>query len=199
VFLDKVKQKMVFLTEIPLEQSKISVFFIQSTPFLNQATVAENTEIEKDTIIEFIKYLTTEKGSLEFRKLLDSGFLHQDICIFSTFKIQQDLRMNELLEMLGIPELTPSGRAELPEFTENGCLTLGNAVHRASIEMMATSITATASNAFFTVNSTQQDQTTNIPTDIHYPCICLIYDKTHHNILFCGILWNRNQGEIAMI
>lgn len=172
------------------------MLFIRPNSLLYVQEGIESAEVEKEKIIRLIELLTTEHlASQNVRKWLDDGLSHP--CrIFSTFKVEKNLQMNELLKILGVPELMP---LELSEFTD-GNLTLGNVVHRVTIEMNSNRITAAASNAFFTANSTQNNiQTTDISENIHRPCICLIYDRFHRNILFCGVLWNLEQSETVLI
>lgn len=173
--------------ELPFKHKKISTFFIYPSSHLESA---EDNFSERDRINELLERLATEKGSQELHKLLDEGLTQETNMLCPTFNIEQDLEMYQLLDMLGLEEFTPSGTGRLHEFSCN-TIKLGSAVHRVSIKMTMTSLTAAATSIFFTNNSCEEytkiDATiTNV--DPHFPCICLIYDKIHRNVLFCGVL-----------
>jgi len=68
------------------------------------------------------------------------------------FKIEQDFRIYELLEILGVRELIPFDSAEIDLFTFPNNVRLDNVAHQVSVEMKGDSITATAGDAFFTNN-----------------------------------------------
>jgi len=164
------------------KQKKISTFFL----FPSHNLETDKNDTETDRVIKLIERLTTEEGSQELRKILDNGISQQTNMVFPMFEIEQDLRMYELLDMLGIRELTPFGTVQLHEFTSNG-LKLGDSMHRVYINITLNDITATASNIFFTDTSCKHVRK-DTTVDVLFPCVCLIYDRSHRNILFCGVL-----------
>jgi len=183
-FLDKFEKLDAYIMEIPCKQKKISTFFL----FPSHNLEFDKNDTETDRIIKLIEQLTTEEGSQELREILDNGLSQQTNMIFPVFKIEQDLRMYELLDMLGIPELTPFGNCttQLYEFTCHE-LKLGDSMHRVYIDVTLNDITATASNIFFTDTSCEREQK-DTTVDVLFPCICFVYDRSHRNILFCGVL-----------
>ncbi|XP_077277108.1 serine protease inhibitor 88Ea-like [Temnothorax americanus] len=180
----KFEQLDAYIMEIPFKERKISMFFI--FPSCYSEPVKGNIS-ERDAIIQLIERLMTEEGSRELHKLLDEGIAQQTDMLFPIFNIEHDLEMHRLLEMLGIQEFMPSGTGLLHEFTCHA-MRLGDAVHRIKIKMSKTRITAAATNVFFTSNNSSQRVENPNTVDIHFPCVCLIYDRTHRNILFCGVL-----------
>lgn len=151
-------------------------------------------EIEIMNLNKVIELLTTEPlASRYLYKWLEKGLPHV-VRIYSSFKVEQIVQMNELLKILGLQELIPS---ELTTFTDDN-LRLGDAVHRVNVQLTQNDLIASASNTFFTMNSKQYTQASINSDDIIHPCVCLIYDKNQHNILFCGVLWNANIGQVLM-
>lgn len=178
-FSDKSNAKpFVIFKELTAFEKEISMFFV---------FIKDNSKIEEsDKIIKYLEYLTTKEGLQELRHELDSEEKREANDLFPTFKFVQDLRMYQLLGILGVPELTPFGTACLHKNFCTQDLRLGDTVHRVNIETTPDHIVAAASNAFFTVNSSQHE---HIDTgDSYEPSICLIYDKSKKNILFCGAL-----------
>lgn len=172
--------------ELPYKHKKISTFFLFPSSHLESA---KDNFSERDRIDQLLERLTTEEGSRELHKLLDNGLTQETDMLFPIFDIEQDLKMHQLLDMIGLQEFTSSGTGRLHEFSCHA-IKLGDAVHRISIKMTMTSLTAAATNVFFTNNSCKHEEYTKIHStvDTCFPCICLIYDRVHRNILFCGVL-----------
>ncbi|KYN04755.1 Serpin B4 [Cyphomyrmex costatus] len=175
----------VCIIEVPCKESMITTFFF--FPSLDLKNDKNLTESEK--LIKLIEQLTTEEGSQELRKLLDNGMTQQVDTSFPIFKIEHDMPIYELLDMLGIPDFTPDlCTAELHEFSSHS-LKLGDAVHRVNINLTKSDIIATASNVLFTYNGCEHVRKVPETVDITSPGICLIYDRSHSSIIFCGMLW----------
>lgn len=194
-FSGKSEQLNAYITELPLDQNNISVFFLNPLHYLE---CDENCSVKNDTVIQLIERLLTEEGCQILRKLLDDGVQKQSY-IFPTFEFEQDMRICELLEMLGVRDLTPFGSEEvdLSGFTFQSNVKLGNAVHRVNIKMQGDSIIAAASNALFTNNFWRHFRIKCI-MDVPFPCICLIYDRSRRNILFCGVLFSKvDESRVA--
>lgn len=184
-FSGKSEQLGAYIMELPFEQRKISTFFIYPSCLLE--AVKDNNFSERERMIQLIERLTTEEGCQELQKLLDDGITQETDMLFPTFNIKQDLDMHRLLNMLGIGEFALSGTGQLHEFTSNS-IRLGDAAHRVNVEMTKTGIIATASDVFFTKSSCELTMLHTNVDMCFFPCVCLIYDRSKRNILFCGIL-----------
>jgi len=181
--------------EVPCKTKNVSTFFLYPSHCLESNEDSHWIDFtESDRIIQLIERLTTEEGSRELRKVLNEGIEQQTNMMFPTFKIAQDIQMYELLAMLGVRELASSDTAYLDDFTLDSNLKLGDAMHRISIEMTKNDITIAACNTFFTSNSCPRVLTdTVMNTTVRFSCVCLIYDRAHQNILFCGVLLKDNK------
>lgn len=184
LFSDKSNAKpFVIFKELSSSKRNISMFFV---------SIKDDSQIgESDKIIKYLEYLITKEGFQEFRYELESMKTREANDLFSTFKFAQDLRMYELLEILGVPEHMSFGyRKKTVSLEKNSIqdLKLGDTLHRVDIETTPDRIIATASNAFFTANLSQHEYIDTGATHNYEPSICLIYDKINRNILFCGAL-----------
>ncbi|XP_011700302.1 PREDICTED: serpin B9-like [Wasmannia auropunctata] len=172
-----------YIMEVPCKEKDISTFFF----FPSQTLESDKSNpTESDKIIKLIEQMTTEKGSEELRRLLDNGLSQKTNLVFPIFKLEQDLRMYDLLDSLGLSDIAPLGEVDLTEFT---CLPmmLGDAVHRISINLTSSDITVAAANVFITENECQHERK-DTDLDVLFPCVCLIYNRSRSNILFCGVL-----------
>ncbi|KYN38161.1 Serpin B3 [Trachymyrmex septentrionalis] len=177
----------VIITEVPCKENMISTFYF----YPSYQSELENNLIEVQKVIKLIEQLTTEEGSRELRKLLDNGIQEMSMVfpfVISNTTIECDVPICKLLDMLGIPDFTPDlSTAELHDYSES--VKLGDVMHRVSVNLKDNNIMASASNVMFTYNMCKHEQKMPEIVNVKFPCICLVYDRSHHNILFCGMLW----------
>ncbi|XP_018055075.1 PREDICTED: serpin B3-like [Atta colombica] len=183
----KSEQLDVFITELPCKEKKISTFLLYPS---NQSELDENILIEIQKLIKLIEQLTTEEGFRELRKLLDDGIQEMVFpIVINNLTFEYNLPIYKLLDMLGIPDFTPDlCTAQLHDYSSDS-MKLGDIVHRVNVNLTNNNITATASNVLFTYNACKHTQKIPETVNAMFPCICLIYDRSHRNILFCGMLW----------
>lgn len=95
--------------------------------------------------------------------------------------------MGQLLSALGAGELLAPNTADLRGFLADGetTLHLGDAVHRARIEVTEEGTTAAAATALFTFRSSRPIEPAVFKAN--HPFVYLIYDKTTRAVLFTGI------------
>ncbi|XP_039312670.1 serpin B5 [Solenopsis invicta] len=173
----------VDVMEVLFAQDKISTYFL--FPSRNSES-NENNLTNNERLLQLMERLATEEGSQELHKLLDEGVKPIGMMV-PTFKIEQNLRIYELLDKLHLEDLTPLGFALLHEFTDEESLKLGDALHRVNLEVTMDGLTATACNMFFSENNCHHAKI-NTSTSVTFPFICFIYDKSHRNVLFCGAM-----------
>ncbi|KAG5324357.1 SPB3 protein, partial [Acromyrmex heyeri] len=186
---DKSEHLDAFITEVPCKEKKITTFYLYPA---NQSELEEDILREIQKLIELIEQLTTEEGSQELRNLLDNGVKGVPFpIVINDTVIEHDLPIYELFDKLGIPEFTPDlCTAQIEDYSFNS-VKLGDIIHRVSINMTSKDIVATASNVLFTYNGYKHTQKIPEDANVVFPCICLIYDRLHRNMLFCGVLWER--------
>lgn len=103
------------------------------------------------------------------------------------FEVERELPVGRLLDTLGAGELLAPDRADLRGFVADGesGLHLGDAVHRARIEVTEEGTTAAAATAVFTFRSSRPTEPAVF--NANHPFVYLIYDKSSRTILFTGI------------
>ncbi|XP_033208975.1 serine protease inhibitor 88Ea-like isoform X2 [Belonocnema kinseyi] len=171
--------------QLPYMGDEVSMF-IFLPPFATARSLQSSTQ---DGLIQLIQRISsTESGLKELREILDEGMQAKPVEVqIPKFSLEQELPMLQLASGLGIEEiLTPNG-ADLRGFVEDNeeSLHIGDAVHRAKIEISEEGTTAAAATALFSFRSSRPDG----PAIFHanHPFLYLIYDHSNRNILFNGI------------
>lgn len=137
--------------------------------------------------------LATEKGSRELRELLDVGLPSYEVEVtLPRFELERELPIGQLLHALGAGELLAPGMADLRGFVADGeeSLHLGDAVHRARIEVTEEGTTAAAATAIFTFRSSRPTEPAIFKAN--HPFVYLIYNKADNIILFTGVFRSPN-------
>nr|XP_012222669.1 PREDICTED: thiamine transporter 2-like [Linepithema humile] len=177
----------VYILELPYKGDEISMFVL--LPPFSVARSAQNPSDEpRDGIRQLVERLATKRGSQELRKWLDDGMLTQEVELsLPRFEIERELPIGHLLHALGAGELLSPAAADLRGFVADGeqSLHLGDAVHRARIEVTEEGTTAAAATAIFSFRSSRPIEP--VIFNANHPFIYLIYDKQSHSILFTGI------------
>lgn len=161
--------------------------FVLLPPFSTTRTLSQDSE-PQDGIRQLVERLATEKGSRELRQLLDDGMSPREVEVnLPRFEIERELQLNQLLYALGAGELLSPGIADLRGFVADGepSLHLGDAVHRAHIEVSEEGTTASGATAIFSFRSSRPTEPAVF--NANHPFVYLIYDKPDHTILFTGI------------
>lgn len=172
------------ILELPYKGDRISMF-VMLPPF---ATARSANGRDRDGIRALIDHLFTEEGSAELREILDHGAPSKEVeVLLPRFDVEKDLPMGQLLQALGAGELIGPNSADLRGFVEEGekSLHLGDAVHRARIEVTEEGTTAAAATALFTFRSGRPAQPAIFKAD--HPFVYIIYDRQRKAILFSGI------------
>lgn len=183
--------------ELPYKGEKISMFVLLP-PFATARSMddANQRSNERDGVRQLIEHISTEAGSAELRELLDSGIPPQQVeVIMPRFEVEKELPLGTLLHALGAGELLMPNMANLRGFVEDGetPLALGDAVHRARIEVTEEGTTAAAATALYTFRSGRPLQPAVF--DANHPFVYIIYDKSTHTILFCGVFRTPNATQ----
>ncbi|XP_050596665.1 serine protease inhibitor 88Ea-like isoform X1 [Bombus affinis] len=183
--------------ELPYKGNEISMFVLLP-PSVSVAKSAADVEQngERDSVRQLIERISTELGSTELRDLLDSGIPPQQVdVILPRFEVEKDLPISTLLHAIGAGELVMPNAANLRGFVEDGekPLHLGDAVHRARIEVTEEGTTAAAATALYTFRSGRPLQPAIF--NANHPFLYFIYEKPTRTILFSGIYRTPNTPQ----
>ena len=168
--------------------------FILLPPFamarsMQDSSVPQNSTIIHDGIRQLIERIArTERGQQELREILDDGMPPREVEVsLPRFSVEKELPVNTLLEALGAGELLVPDKADLRGFLAEGetSLHLGDAVHRAKVEVDEEGTTAAAATALFSFRSSRPAEPAVF--NANHPFLYLIYDRPNQAILFSGI------------
>lgn len=172
------------ILELPYKGEKISMFVLLP-PF---ATARPASSGDNDGVRQMIEHISSEEGAAEFQDILHYGVPPRDVEVYlPKFTMEKELPVNTLLAALGAGDLVMTNAADLRGFLEEGekPLHLGDAVHRARIEVTEEGTTAAAATALFTFRSGRPLQPAVF--NANHPFVYLIFDKQRNSILFSGI------------
>ena len=188
-----------YILELPYKGDEISMFVLLP-PFSTARTLLQDSSANEsqDGIRQLVERLATEKGSRELRQLLDDGMPAREVEVsLPRFELERELQLNQLLHALGAGELLVPGAADLRGFVADGepSLHLGDAVHRARIEVTEEGTTAAAATAIFTFRSSRPTEPAIF--NANHPFVYLIYDKHDRTVLFTGVFRSPAQSLTA--
>lgn len=172
------------ILELPYKGDRISMF-VMLPPF---ATARSANGGVGDGVKALIDHLSTDQGSAELRDILDYGAPPRDVEVYlPRFQVEKELPLRGLLKALGAGELLGPNSADLRGFLEKGeeSLHLGDALHRARIEVTEEGTTAAAATALLTFRSGRPLQPAVFKAD--HPFVYMIYDRQMKTILFTGV------------
>ncbi|XP_012537205.3 serine protease inhibitor 88Ea [Monomorium pharaonis] len=176
-----------YILELPYKGNEVSMFVLLP-PFSTARSLQNPPSEPRDGIRQLVERLATEKGSRELRDLLDNGLLSREVEVsLPRFTLERELPIGQLLHALGAGELLAPDVADLRGFVADGerNLHLGDAVHRARIEVTEEGTTAAAATAIFTFRSSRPTEPAVF--NANHPFVYLIYNKADHTILFTGV------------
>ncbi|XP_029157845.1 serine protease inhibitor 88Ea-like [Nylanderia fulva] len=178
------KLKMT-VTELPFVDKNISFFLlIPAWRYLNEWIVYK--------ISDLVERLMTKEGIDELRSALDAELScgsfekSEDIIYPDSFELEDELKMDKLLDKLGIQDLWQPDKATLSKFTDEN-LHFGGAIHRTYIKVTTENIIASTVNMFFTKKEAFFNSSNNINNSAcTQNFLWLLYCKESRTILFIG-------------
>ncbi|XP_029166492.1 serine protease inhibitor 88Ea-like [Nylanderia fulva] len=178
-----------YVLELPYKGDEVSMFVLLP-PFSTARTLLQDSSSSEpqDGIRQLVERLATAKGGRELRQLLDDGMPAREVEVsLPRFEVERELQLNQLLHALGAGELLTPGAADLRGFVAEGegSLHLGDAVHRARVEVTEEGTTAAAATAIFTFRSSRPTEPAIF--NANHPFVYLIYDKRDQTVLFTGV------------
>lgn len=186
-----------YILELPYKGEEISMFVLLP-PFSTARSIQTPGNEPQDGVRQLVERLSTERGMQELRELLDDGMPPREVEIsLPRFEIEKELPIGQLLSALGAGELLSPNAADLRGFVADGeqGLHLGDAVHRARIEVTEEGTTAAAATALFSFRSSRPTEPAIF--NANHPFVYLIYDKPSRTILFTGIFRQPNASQQA--
>ncbi|KAK0158575.1 hypothetical protein PV328_009558 [Microctonus aethiopoides] len=181
--------------ELPYNGSEISMFILLPPAVTAQSVNnadGQNATVNNDGIRQLINRMTNEEGGIqELRDILENGMEQKEVEVsIPRFTIEKILPVTELLSAMGAGEILIPGKADLRGFLENGeeNLHLGDAIHRARIELNEEGTTAAAVTALFSFRSSRPIGP--VTFNANHPFVYLIYDRVSKAILFNGVYRN---------
>lgn len=174
-----------YILELPYVGDEISMFVLLP-PF--RVLSRQNSELgAQDNIRQLVERLATEKGSRELLEIMENGQTREVDVNLPRFEIEKELPIGQMLHALGAGELLAPSAADLRGFVADGEESphLGDAVHRARIEVTEEGTTAAAATALFSFRSSRPNEPAVF--NANHPFVYLIYDKKTRTILFTGI------------
>lgn len=185
------------MLELPYE-GNISMFILLP-PFVFAKSIADSEQNgERDSVRQLVERISTQSGSAELRALLNMGIPPEQVeVILPRFEVEKELEITTLLHAIGAGELVTPNAADLRGFIEDDekPLHLGDAVHRARIEVTEEGTTAAAATALYTWRSGRPLQPAVF--NANHPFLYFIYEKPTRNILFSGIYRSPNPANAS--
>ncbi|XP_076385280.1 serine protease inhibitor 88Ea isoform X2 [Megachile rotundata] len=179
---DKSESLRVHVLELPYKGEKVSMFVLLP-PFANP----ENNNNE-DSLRQLIERLSNQAGAEALRSLFDSGISSQQVeVMLPRWEMEKELPLGRLLHELGAGELMMPNKADLSGFLKAGekPLHLGDAIHRAKIEVTEEGTTAAAATILYSFRSGRPLEPAVF--NANHPFLYFIYDKSTQSILFTGV------------
>ena len=172
--------------QLPYMDDQVSMF-IFLPPFATARSLPSSRA--QDGLVQLIqKISSTESGLKELREILDEGMQAKSVQVhIPKFNLEQELPMLQLVQSLGIDEILKPNVANLRGFVEDNeeSLHIGDAVHRAKIDVSEEGTTAAAATALISFRSSRPAGPAIF--NANHPFLYLIYDHPTRSILFNGI------------
>lgn len=164
--------------------------FIFLPPFAMARALGQsaNGSGDRDGIKQVIERMTTtERGIQELQDILNDGMPSKEVEVsLPRFTVEKELPVGRLLEELGAGELMRANSADLKGFVDDAeGLHLGDAVHRAKIELNEEGTTAAAATALFSFRSSRPAEPAVF--NANHPFVYMLYDRQAQSIIFTGI------------
>ncbi|XP_015174371.1 PREDICTED: leukocyte elastase inhibitor-like isoform X2 [Polistes dominula] len=177
------------ILELPYKGLEISMFVLLPPFAAARSLNDDSSRIQGDGGIRNVLHrLSDEPNAMELQILLKDGMLPRPVEVsLPRFELERELDLLTLFTRLGLDDLVGTNSADLGNFVAEGekTLHLGDAVHKAKIEVTEEGTTAAAATALFTFRSSRPSEPAVF--NANHPFIYFIYDKTKDSILFSGV------------
>ncbi|KAJ8686770.1 hypothetical protein QAD02_022564 [Eretmocerus hayati] len=177
-------------TEQPKQQAR------SAGPDQQQQQQQQQQQTERlDGVDNLLRRLSdTREGASELREALDENLASREVVLsLPKFSLERELPVKHLLDAMGASTvLDPS--SDFGGFVEDGekPIHLGDAVHRAKIEVTEDGTTAAAATALFSFRSSRPSEPEIF--NANHPFAYFIYDKPTRTVLFAGVYRKPNKS-----
>lgn len=173
--------------QLPYKGDEISMYILLP-PFAEARSADDQNTNAPDSIRQLIERVTGKtQGATELRDILKNGMPPREVEIsLPKFSMDKELPVGQLLQALGAGDLL-SSTADLRGLLADGepSLHLGDAVHRAVVEVTEEGTTATAATALFSFRSSRPAEPAIFKAN--HPFLYFIWEKSSSSILFAGV------------
>lgn len=184
----------VHILQLPYKGDDVSMYillppFVSTQQTTTTTTAARSADQPRaDGVHQLLQRLAeNSESSAELRDVLDNGMPARDVELsIPKFSLERELPVKDLLEAMGAGAvLSPS--SDFGGFVEDNEETvhLGDAVHRAKIEVNEEGTTAAAATALFSFRSSRPTEPAFFTAN--HPFAYFIYDRPARAMLFAGV------------
>ncbi|CAB0034222.1 unnamed protein product [Trichogramma brassicae] len=188
----------VHILQLPYKGDDVSMYILLP-PFVQtqQAAAAARSagQPKSNGVRQLLHRLSDNQDSAkELRDILDSGMPAREVDLqIPKFSLERELPVKTLLDAMGAESVLDSTNSDFGAFVEEGekPITLGDAVHRAKIEITEEGTTAAAATALFSFRSSRPTEPAFFTAN--HPFAYFIYDRPSRTVLFAGIFRRPNK------
>ncbi|KAL7306079.1 hypothetical protein TKK_0001535 [Trichogramma kaykai] len=188
----------VHILQLPYKGDDVSMYILLP-PFVQtqQAAAAARSagQPKSNGVRQLLHRLSDNQDSAkELRDILDSGMPAREVDLqIPKFSLERELPVKTLLDAMGAESVLDSANSDFGAFVEEGekPITLGDAVHRAKIEITEEGTTAAAATALFSFRSSRPTEPAFFTAN--HPFAYFIYDRPSRTVLFAGIFRRPNK------
>ncbi|XP_011497237.1 PREDICTED: serpin B4-like [Ceratosolen solmsi marchali] len=178
----------VHILQLPYKGEDISMYILLPPFVSSQQNTALLNHSKVDGVRQLLQRISDNIDSAaELRDILDNGMPSRDVELaIPKFNLERELPVKDLLQAMGAGVIFDSS-ADFRGFTADGetSVHLGDAIHRAKIEVTEDGTTAAAATALFSFRSSRPTEPAYFMAN--HPFAYFIYDRPSQSVLFAGI------------
>ncbi|XP_058797922.1 serine protease inhibitor 88Ea-like [Phymastichus coffea] len=184
----------VHILQLPYKGDDVSMYILLP-PFVSTLSAARAAgQPKNDGVRQLLHRLSDNTDSAkEFRDFLDTGLPARDVELsIPKFSLERELPVKDLLREMGA-EVVFDTNADFSGFVADGESTvhLGDALHRAKIEVTEEGTTAAAATALFSFRSSRPTEPAVFTAN--HPFAYFIYERPSRTVLFAGVFRRPNK------
>lgn len=178
----------VHILQLPYKGDDVSMYILLP-PFVSTLTAARAAGQPKSDGVRQLLHRLSDNGesAKELRDFLDNGLPARDVELsIPKFSLERDLPVGDLLREMGA-DIVLDTSADFSNFVADGesSIHLGDAVHKAKIEVTEEGTTAAAATALFSFRSSRPTEPAVFSAN--HPFAYFIYERPSRSVLFAGV------------
>lgn len=191
LFLVFCNELSTLVSELPYENSNLSLFMLLPASQVSDKLKSIKVRLNNSYLRKLIKQLSTDEGTRTLRNLLHSDTNNiKKFSFLPNFKLERNIKIRELLQVLGVPQLLKSDAIELDESffpRHKQSVRYGDIVHRTRVKITKKNTIMGAMTLLSRRDSVSKMVSKSAKVDTQYPFLWLLYDRLQGNILFMGV------------